>query len=201
MMPPCARTLLPFVLGLWTLGAAPVPLSAKEPSSVVARSLPATAGVRTFAETVLDAPAAKVAAVLAEAANFVPLFPAHSVEVLSSHGDRRVVSVEMRKPWPIGSVKWVEEVVSLEDPQDHAFVVERTAQPGYFRRLVSRWRVEPLADSDHERCRVTYDVSLELTRWAPDWILRRNHLGGVKDTMERLRSLILTGQVTESAHQ
>ena len=96
---------------------------------------------------------------------------------------------------------WVEEVVSLEDPQDHAFVVERTAQPGYFRRLVSRWRVEPLADSDHERCRVTYDVSLELTRWAPDWILRRNHLGGVKDTMERLRSLILTGQVTESAHQ
>ncbi len=187
--------------GLWALCAVPLGSSAKEPSPVVARSLPATTGVRTYAETVLDLPAAKVAALLAEPANFIPLFPAHSVEVISGHADRRVVSVEMRKPWPIGSVKWVEEVVSLEDPQDHAFVVERTAQPGYFRRLVSRWRVEPLQDSDHERCRVTYDVSLELARWAPDWILRRNHLGGVKETMERLRSLALKTPLPEPDHQ
>jgi len=203
MMALRARQPLVYALGLWALCAAPHSLFAKESSNVIARSLPAATGVRTFAETILDAPAAKVAAMLAEPANFIPLFPAHSVEVLSAHADRRVVSIEMRKPWPVGSVKWVEEVVSLEDPQDHSFIVERTAHPGYFRRLVSRWRVEPLLDSEHERCRVTYDVALELTRWAPDWILRRNHLGGVKETMQRLRSLILTGRIAEAevAHQ
>ena len=94
---------LTFAFGLWALCAVPLVSSAKEPSPVVARSLPATTGVRTYAETVLDLPAAKVAALLAEPANFIPLFPAHSVEVISGHADRRVVSVEMRKPWPISN--------------------------------------------------------------------------------------------------
>lgn len=199
------RKLVALAFGVWAFGAWPVAGSAKDAGTVIARSLPATSGVHTVAETVLEAPAAKVAAMLAEPNNFIPLFPAHSVEVLSAHADRRVVSVEMRKPWPIGSVKWVEEVVSLEDPQDHAFIIERTAQPGYFRRLVSRWRVEPLADAEHTRCKVTYDVTLELARWAPEWILRRNHVGGIKETMERLRSLVLKEKlpdaVAEANHQ
>ncbi len=193
-----SRNLITMAIGVLVICKDPASALAKESGSVIARSLPAAVGVHTVAETVLDAPAAKVAALLAEPANFIPLFPAHSVEVLSTHADRRVVSVEMRKPWPIGSVKWVEEVVSQEDPQDHAFIVERTAQPGYFRRLVSRWRVEPIADADHAKCKVIYDVTLELARWAPEWILRRNHVGGIKETMERLRSLILKEKLPEA---
>ena len=192
---------LTIALGLWALCAVPQDSFAKEPSPVVARSLPATAGVRTVAETVIDVPADKVIAILSEPANFVPLFPAYSVEVVSGHADRRVVAVEMRKPWPIGSVKWVEEMVQRQDPQDHSFEIERTAQPGYFRRLVSRWRVEPIKDAEQERCRVVYDVSLELARWAPEWILKRNHLGGVRETVERLRSMALKTPLPAPDHQ
>ena len=75
--------------------------------AVTARSLPATSGVRSEAQTVLAAPAEEVATMLADPRNFVPLFPAHAVDVLTSAADLQVVAVEMRKPWPVGSYQLI----------------------------------------------------------------------------------------------
>ena len=61
------RKLVALAFGVWAFGAWPVAGSAKDAGTVIARSLPATSGVHTVAETVLEAPAAKVAAMLAAA--------------------------------------------------------------------------------------------------------------------------------------
>lgn len=185
-----AKKPLAVALGLWALWVEPGKIAAKEPSKVTAQSVALPDGIHTFAETVLEAPADKVAALLSSPTYFVPLFPAHRVDVIKEEGDKVLIAIEMRKPWPIGSVKWMENVVSFEDTSNHAFIVDRDALPGYFRRLRSRWRVEPLSSATQPRCRVTYDVTVQLSRWVPEWILRRNHLGGVKETMERLRDLV-----------
>lgn len=157
---------------------------------VTARSLPASSGVRSEAQTVLAAPAEEVATLLADPRNFVPLFPAHAVDVLTSAADLQVVAVEMRKPWPVGTVKWVEDVEKRRDPDGKSFVVQRTAHPGYFKHMSARFHIAPDPAAATERCIVTYEVAMELKRWAPEWALRRGNLNGILDTMARLRTLV-----------
>jgi len=158
--------------------------------AVTARSLPATSGVRSEAQTVLAAPAEEVASLLADPRNFVPLFPAHAVDVLTSAADLQVVAVEMRKPWPVGTVKWVEDVEKRREADGKSFVVQRTAHPGYFKHMSARFHVAPDPAAATERCIVTYEVAMELKRWAPEWALRRGNLNGILDTMSRLRTLV-----------
>lgn len=185
----CAAGALP-ARAAATTAAAEGP-SPQQRAAVTARSLPATSGVRSEAQTTLPVPAEKVAAVLADPQNFVPLFPAHAVDVLSATGDSQVVSVEMRKPWPVGTVKWVEDVVTHREPDGKSFVVERTAHPGYFKHMSARFHVAPDPAAESARCIVTYEVAMELKRWAPEWALRRGNLNGIMDTMARLRMLVL----------
>lgn len=173
--------------------------------SVVARSLPSERGARAEVEAVIEAPAEQVATLVAEPANFVPLFPAERIEVLKSSPERQVVSVEMRKPWPVGTVRWVEEVTAYRDNDGKTYVVERNAQGGgYFRQMRAVWRIVPHPDSEH-RCVVTYQVLTDLSRWVPEWALKKGNLSGIVDTMGRLRKLVAERQPTEaaavSAHQ
>ena len=187
----CAASALP------ARAAAPAPAtespspSPQQRAAVTARSLPATSGVRSEAQTTLPVPAERVAAVLADPRNFVPLFPAHAVDVLSTAADSQVVSVEMRKPWPVGTVKWVEDVVTHRAPDGRSFVVERTAHPGYFKHMSARFHVAPDPAAESARCIVTYEVAMELKRWVPEWALRRGNLNGIMDTMARLRMLVM----------
>lgn len=166
------------------------PPAAVKPPAVKARILPAPSGVRSAAETVLEAPAETVATLLGDPRNFVPLFPAHAVDVLSSAEGSQVIAVEMRKPWPVGTVKWVEDVVAHKDADGRSFIVERSAHPGYFKHMNARWHVAPDPAAETARCIVTYEVSMELKRWAPEWMLRRGNLNGILDTMSRLRTLV-----------
>ena len=173
--------------------------------SVVTRSLPSERGARAEVEAVIEAPAEQVAALVAEPQNFVPLFPAERIEVLKATPERQLVSVEMRKPWPVGTVRWVEEVTAYRDNDGKAYVVERNAQGGgYFRQMRAVWRVVPHPDSE-SRCVVTYQVLTELSRWVPEWALRKGNLSGIVDTMGRLRKLVAERQPLEaaaaSAHQ
>ena len=130
--------------------------------------------------------------------------PAHAVDVLSSTPDAQVIAVEMRNPWPVGTVKWVEEVESHREPDGKSFVVQRNAHPGYFKHMNARWHVAPDPAAATERCIVTYEVSMELKRWAPEWMVRRGHINGMLDTMARLRTLV-AGQApsppSAAAHQ
>jgi hypothetical protein len=176
--------------GSHRLHAQPAPVAAHD-AAVVTRSLPAKRGVRSEAQTILDAPAEKVAGMLSDPRNFAPLFPAHAVDVLStsSSGDAQVVAVEMRQPWPVGTVKWVEDIVTSHAEDGKAIVVSRNARPGYFKQMSARWHVAP-DPAAAERCIVTYEVSMELARWVPEWMLRRGNLNGIRDTMARLRKLV-----------
>jgi ribosome-associated toxin RatA of RatAB toxin-antitoxin module len=179
------------LLGGSAHGGAPLPpASAVQPPAVKARVLPAKSGVRSTAETVLDASAETVASLLADPRNFVPLFPAHAVDVLSSAPDSQVIAVEMRQPWPVGTVKWVEDVVTRREADGHSFVVERNAHPGYFKHMNASWHVAPDPTAETERCIVTYEVSMELKRWAPEWMLRRGNLNGMLATMSKLRTMV-----------
>jgi Lon protease-like protein len=183
---------------------APVELHAgSDKPAVTTRSLPAERGVRSEAETVLDAPAEVVAALLGDPNNFVPLFPAERVEVLKAAPERVTISVEMKKPWPVGTVRWVEDVVTYRENDGKELVVERNAQAGYFRSMRAVWRITPHPDS-LSKCLVTYQVTMELARWVPEWMLRKGNLNGMLDTMSRLRKLVATRQQAEthaSAHQ
>ena len=181
-----------FLLTLLVTAATPAqgqPKTGAAPA-VTARSLPATSGVRSEAQTVLAAPAEEVATMLADPRNFVPLFPAHAVDVLTSAADLQVVAVEMRKPWPVGTVKWVEEVEKRRETDGKSFVVQRTAHPGYFKHMSARFHIAPDPAAESQRCIVTYEVAMELKRWAPEWALRRGNLNGIVDTMARLRMLV-----------
>ena len=173
-----------------TAARAEAPPAATKKPAVVTRTLPAASGVRSEARTVIDAPAEEVATLLRDPHNFVPLFPAHAVDVLESAPDSQVIAVEMRKPWPVGTVKWVEDVVSHREAGGKGFVVERSAHPGYFKHMSARWLVTPDPAAETERCIVTYEVAMELQRWAPEWMLRRGNLNGILDTMSRLRTLV-----------
>ncbi len=164
--------------------------SAQQKAMVTARSLPAASGVRSEAQITLPASAERVADLVADPRNFVPLFPAHAVDVLTAEADMQVVSVEMRKPWPVGTVKWVEDVVKHREPDGKTFVVQRTAHPGYFKHMSARFHIAPDPAAESQRCIVTYEVAMELKRWAPEWALRRGNLNGIVDTMARLRMLV-----------
>jgi len=175
----------------------------KDKAGIITRSFPAKSGVSSEAEIVIDASAEKVANVLSDPKNFIPLLPAHSINVLKSSPEAQVVAIEMRKPWPIGTVKWIEDVVSFRDPDGKSYVVERNAQSGgFFKRLSARWRVMPHPDSESERCVVTYYVSMEPGQWAPEWMLRRGNLTGIVDTLARLRRFVDTAATVPAlAHQ
>lgn len=191
--------LLALLTAAVTVQAQPKPAAAP---AVTARSLPAPSGVRSEAKTVLAAPAEEVATLLADPRNFVPLFPAHAVDVLTSAADLQVVAVEMRKPWPVGTVKWVEDVEKHRDADGKSFVVQRTAHPGYFKYMSARFHIAPDPAAATERCIVTYEVAMELKRWAPEWALRRGNLNGILDTMARLRTLVAErGKEPAAAHQ
>jgi ribosome-associated toxin RatA of RatAB toxin-antitoxin module len=184
-------------------GPATVHAGSDKPA-VTTRSLPAERGVRSEAETVLEAPAELVAALLGEPSNFVPLFPAERVEVISASPERMTISVEMKKPFPIGTVRWVEDVVTYRDNDGKDLVVERNAKAGYFRTMRAIWRITPHPDS-LSRCLVIYQVSMELQRWVPEWMLRKGNLNGMLDTMSRLRKLVAERHQPEThaaaAHQ
>lgn len=208
MLSRCLRAFV--LLGLVTTSitvsiGAPVAVHAgSDKPAVTTRSLPAERGVRSEAETVLDAPAELVAALLGEPSNFVPLFPAERVEVLKASPERMTISVEMKKPFPIGTVRWVEDVVTYRENDGKDLVVERNAQAGYFRTMRAIWRITPHPDS-LARCLVTYQVSMELQRWVPEWMLRKGNLSGMLDTMSRLRKLVAERHQAEThaaaAHQ
>lgn len=180
--------------------------SAQQKALVTAHSLPATSGVRSTAQTTLPVSAERAADLVSDPRNFVPLFPAHAVDVLTSEADMQVVSVEMRKPWPVGTVKWVEDVVKHREPDGKTFVIERTAHPGYFKHMSARFHIAPDPAAAAQRCIVTYEVAMELNRWAPEWALRRGNLNGIVDTMARLRVLVAESEkrsapVQAPAHQ
>ena len=180
---------LALLVELGAPGAAAAEPATPKPT-VVTRTLPATRGVRSEAKTVIEASAEQVATLLGDPRNFVPLFPAHAVDVLESSADAQVIAVEMRKPWPVGTVKWVEDVVTHRDADSRSFVVQRSAHPGYFKHMSARWLVTPDPTAETERCIVTYEVAMELKQWAPEWMLRRGNLNGILDTMARLRTLV-----------
>lgn len=157
--------------------------------AVVSRSLPTDSGVLSEGETLVDAPPAEVAALLSDPKNYVPLFPASSVQVVRSLPSSKVIAVEMKKPWPIGTVRWEEDVTTQEEPGGKSYQIERTAHPGYFRRMLARWRVTE-APGAPGRSLVTYRVAMELSRWAPELFLKRGNLNGIVDTLTRLRKLV-----------
>ena len=176
------------LLGSTAGAAGPSPRAADQ---VVTRSLPAESGVRSEAETVITASPERIIALLSDPRNYIPLFPATSIQVVGALPAGKVIEVEMKKPWPVGTVRWTEDVVIQKDPDGHAFTVERTAHPGYFRRMIARWRITPApgASAAEPRSLVTYEVAMELARWAPDWAVRRGNLAGIRDTMGQLRKL------------
>jgi hypothetical protein len=59
------------------------------------------------------------------------------------------------------------------------------------------WRITPHPDST-ARCLVIYQVSMELQRWVPEWMLRKGNLSGMLDTMGRLRKLVAERQQVET---
>jgi len=139
---------------------------------------------------VLAAPAETVARFLSDPKNFVPLFPAESIDIVSAEPTKTVIAIVMKKPWPVGTVRWVEDVLSEANPAAQRFQIDRIAHGGgYFRTMHARWLVEALPDQP-AHCKVTYDVAMELTRWVPEWMLRRGNLNGMVDTMTRLRKLV-----------
>ena len=56
----------------------------KDKAGIITRSFPAKSGVSSEAEIVIDASAEKVANVLSDPKNFIPLLPAHSINFLKS---------------------------------------------------------------------------------------------------------------------
>lgn len=196
---PCPRVLvfLALISASSSIGGPAAVHAGSDKPAVTTRSLPAERGVRSEAETVIDAPAELVATLLGEPNNFVPLFPAERVEVLKASPERVTVSVEMKKPFPIGTVRWVEDVVSYRENDGKDLVVERNAQAGYFRTMRAVWRITPHPDSA-ARCLVIYQVAMELQRWVPEWMLRKGNLSGMLDTMSRLRKLVAERQQGET---
>ena len=187
------------LLVAWALeGLAMAAPSQPGPSQVVARSLPAQSGVLSEAETLIDAPPEQVAALLSDPKNYLPIFPANSVQVVDQLPMGKVIAVEMKKPWPVGTVRWVEDVVTRTEPDGQTFVVERTAHPGYFRRMTARWRVSQ-APGAQGKSLVTYQVAMELSRWAPEVFLKRGNIAGIVDTMNRLRKLVAERGLTPAS--
>lgn len=162
-------------------------------------SFPAKSGVLVEVRTEIDAAAEEVAAAAGDPANFIEMFPAHEVRVLSQQGASQLVAVEMRQPWPVGVVRWNESVLRRAEDTG-TLVVERHAQRGgYFRHMDAEWRVTPLppVGSTPSRCQVVYRVAVELNRWAPTFMLRRGHTAGMVATVERLRQIV--ERITQAA--
>jgi hypothetical protein len=173
--------------------AAPSPARAQAVPLVVLEP-PAPSGVIAEAQIEVTASAERVARLVADPASFIELFPAVEVKVLGREGEAQVVSVRKQAPWPVSSVSWVETVV--EHREGDTLVVERHARPGgYFHHLDAVWRVRPLGQG---RAEVSYRVWVELTGWAPLWAVRRGHVAGVRETMQRLAHMIDRSRTTAS---
>lgn len=180
--------LLRFLLLGPLLPIAPVSEAAAEPRAVTTVPLPAPSGVALEARTIIDAPPARVAQVAGDPAFFPELLSALEVRVVGSEGPAQLLSVLRREPWPVGDLRWV-EVLSRRREGDGTLVVERRAHPGpFFRRMEATWRLDPLP-GDPGRTAVTYQVAIDITRWAPLWMLRRSHRSAVLTTVERLRRI------------
>lgn len=183
--------ILPVVLLLSTLSA--VPALTREQGAFTVVAVPVSSGASAEVRGVIEAPAERIAALVADPASFIDLLPASSVHVVGKQGGTLLVEVERREPWPVGTIRWTEtlqqrtEAAQPAQPTQPTQIVERQALPGgYFRRLLATWRVTPLQPG---RCAVSYKVWVDPVRWAPSWLLRRRNEQGMVATLERLQRL------------
>jgi hypothetical protein len=150
-------------------------------------ALPADTGVANLATTVIDAPPARVAQVAGDPAYFTEIFPAVEVRVLRTQGQSQLISVVRKEPWPVGMISWT-EIVSRLSEKDGTLIVDREAQPGsaFFRHMRATLRIIPVP-GDPLRSLIEYRVAIEISRWAPLWVLRRSNASAMVATVERLR--------------
>lgn len=154
---------------------------------VEAWSLPAERGVEIEAHAVLEGSPERVAAIAADPASFIEMFPAEKVEVVGASAAGKRVAVRMRQPW-VGLVSWVETVA--RSVRDGAQIVERTSvQSDFYCWMRATWFIAPLP-GDASRSKVVYRVSLDL-RHIPAWMVRRGAVAGVSATVGRLRAMVL----------
>lgn len=176
------------MLLLSTLSA--VPALTRERGAFTVVSVPVSSGASAEVSVVIEAPAERIAALVANPAAFPDLLPASSVQVVGRQGGALLVRVERREPWPVGTIRWTETVLQRTEaaqPAQPTQIVERQALPGGdFRRLLATWRVTPLQPG---RCTVSYKVWVDPNRWAPGWLLRRRNEQGMIATLERLQRL------------
>jgi hypothetical protein len=175
-----------FICGVALAGPA---LAERHPIHAV--PIPTDAGIATEASTIIDAPPDRVAAIAADPAHFVELFPAQEVHVRSAQGDRVLVSVVRKEPWPVGVISWSETVARYQEDQGRTLVVDRQVQPGsseFFRWMQANLRVRAVP-GDPLRSALTYRVAIQISRWAPLWILRRSNAAAMAATLERLRQM------------
>ncbi len=150
---------------------------------VTAESMPSDDGVLVVARTVIDAPAARVAAIVGDPSSFAELFPAEEVRVLGDSGGARIVALRMRDRW-VGAFTWIESLARSTDGA--ALVVERRSLSSeFYAHLHAIWRVTPLSAA---RCEVTYRVDIALKHW-PTWMIRRGTVAGVAAVVGRLRTM------------
>lgn len=191
------RAALPCVCGVLLLS----PLLAgadKRPPGMTASSIPMPSGVAGEVRVVVNAPAARVAAIASDPAAFRELFPAEEARVVGQRDGAVMVAVRKREGWPVGELRWVETVArarsgaTLEVTRD---VIEST----FFKRMHAVLQVTPVPGAEGERSAVQYRVDVDINRWAPIWVLRRNHLDAMVATTDRLRRMSERGQLQSAA--
>lgn len=170
----------------------------KRPPGMTASSIPMPSGVAGEVRVVVNAPAARVAAIASDPAAFRELFPAEEARVVGQRDGAVMVAVRKREGWPVGELRWVETVArarsgaTLEVTRD---VIEST----FFKRMHAVLQVTPVPGAEGERSVVQYRVDVDINRWAPIWVLRRNHLDAMVATTDRLRRMSERGQLQSAA--
>ena len=184
--------MFPKLITLMTLLLLLTPISSArtERHPVHTSALSVDAGVATVATTIIDAPPAQVATIAGDPANFTEIFPAVEVRVLRSQGSDLLISVVRKEPWPVGTISWSEIVTRSLDEDGKTLVIDRETQPGsaFFRHMRATMRIAPVP-GEPGRSAVDYRVSIEISRWAPQWVLRRSNATAMVATVERLRQL------------
>ncbi len=186
MPAPLLTRLLPLVLVLPLLCG---PARAEQ-RQVFTHALSAPVGVATAATTLIDAPPATVAAIAGDPAHFTEIFPAAEVRLLHTQGETLLISVVRKEPWPVGMISWNEIVSRFVAEDGQTIVIDRESQPGsaFFRHMRAILRVSAVP-GDPGRSVVDYRVAIEITRWAPLWMLRRSNASAMVATLDRLRQL------------
>ena len=82
----------------------------KRPPGMTASSIPMPSGVAGEVRVVVNAPAARVAAIASDPAAFRELFPAEEARVVGQRDGAVMVAVRKREGWPVGELRWVETV-------------------------------------------------------------------------------------------